>query len=109
LLGMRKRGQVLSSDESIKTWVQLNSCKDEAATSTIDAIKEDQTSVKVEKYSEQCKGATQVVRMSVIGGGHAWPGHPPKHRGFLHKVVTSMEIDATQEIWNFFKASGKAN
>lgn len=109
LLGIRKRGQVLSSDESIKTWVKLNSCKDLPQISNLDEIKDDQTSVKIEKYSEQCKNSTQVVRMSVLGGSHAWPGRVPNHRGLFHKVVTSMEIDATQEIWNFFKANGKSN
>lgn len=109
LLGIRKRGQVLSSDESIKSWVKLNSCKDLAVTSNVDEIKDDQTSVVIEKYVENCKNKTQVLRMSVVGGGHAWPGHLPNHRGLFHKIVTSMEIDATQEIWNFFKANGKAN
>jgi polyhydroxybutyrate depolymerase len=109
LLGIRKRGQVLSSDESIKSWVKINSCKDSAVISDVDEIKDDQTSVKIEKYTEQCKNKTQVVRMNVVGGGHTWPGRLPNHRGFFHKSVTSMEIDATQEIWNFFKLSVKAN
>ena len=109
LLGIRKRGQVLSSDESIKTWVTLYSCKNQPVVSIVDQIKDDKTSVQIEKYAEQCKGLTQVVRMTVVGGSHAWPGRPPNHRGIFHKVITSMEIDATQEIWNFFKQSSKSN
>lgn len=109
LLGIRKRGQVLSSDASIKSWVKLNSCKDLVAILNVDEIKDDSTSVKIERYVEQCKNKTQVVRMSVVGGGHAWPGHLPKHRGLFNKTVTSMEIDATQEIWNFFKVNDKSD
>ena len=109
LLGIRKRGQVLSSDETIKSWVRMNSCKDQAVVSIRDQIKDDKTSVKIEKYADHCKAATKVTRMTVNGGGHAWPGHPPQHRGFFHQVVTSMEIDATQEILDFFKTSSKPN
>ena len=102
LLRIRKRGEVLSSDQTIQSWIANNKCSKAVKNETIDKIKNDETSVQTESY-EDCKSRMIVRRMSVIGGGHTWPGHPPTHRGSFHSAVTSMEIDATEEIWGFFK------
>lgn len=107
LLGIKNRGSVLSSDESIKILLKADGCNDKAVVTKYDRISKDETSVEDASYTEGCRNKTEIRRISVVGGGHAWPGHIPEHRRFLPSVVTSEELDATDEIWKFFVAHPK--
>ena len=48
------------------------------------------------KY-KTCSNGTQVWLYKVIGGGHTWPG------ATINIGVTNKDINASQEIWDFFK------
>jgi polyhydroxybutyrate depolymerase len=51
----------------------------------------------------ECDGETAVVLFTIDGGGHTWPGSVNVPR--LGAVTD--EIDATEQIWQFF--AGQAN
>jgi polyhydroxybutyrate depolymerase len=101
-LGIKDRGRVLSSDETLQKWLKIDGCSDKAQLSTIDKVSTDKTSIEDSRYVENCKNNTEVRRIVVVGGGHAWPGHKPNHRLFAGAMLTSEEIDATEVIWKFF-------
>jgi len=46
-----------------------------------------------------CKATSEIVFYTIEGGGHAWPGGRPTFVG-----KTSRDIDASQVMWEFFKA-----
>jgi polyhydroxybutyrate depolymerase len=52
------------------------------------------------------QGGTEVVLYRIEGGGHTWPGGPQYFPQFLLGRVCR-DIDATQVIWDFFKAHPK--
>jgi polyhydroxybutyrate depolymerase len=52
-----------------------------------------------------CREGAGVALVTIAGGGHAWPGAaPPRRRG---ADVPSREIDASKEIWEFFRRHAK--
>ncbi len=55
----------------------------------------------IEKYVYSC-GEAEVVLYKVIGGGHTWPGG---QQYLAERIIgkTSRDINATEEIWEFFK------
>jgi polyhydroxybutyrate depolymerase len=57
-------------------------------------------SIEYELYSP-CEGGAAVERVTVVGGGHAWPGAIPAWPG---GDVPTQEISATRLIWEFFAA-----
>lgn len=42
-----------------------------------------------------------VVLYTILGGGHSWPGGGRQPRWFLGR--TSDGVDATSEMWEFFR------
>ena len=54
----------------------------------------------VEKYSYlNCADATDLVHYKIVGGGHQWPGTDALLGGI---GVINQDINASEEIWNFF-------
>lgn len=49
-----------------------------------------------------CTDDASVVLYTIRGGGHTWPGGQPLPEWFAGRTSTS--IDATREMWSFFKA-----
>jgi len=99
----QKRGEVLSTEYSVKYWLAWNGCGGEPFLAMINPDTEDNT--EIEKYTYDCRGA-EVILYKIIGGGHTWPG------GFQYlpeNVVgrTSRDINATEVLWNFFKKHRK--
>lgn len=95
----KKRDQVLSTEETLKIWLQRNGCPNLEPESqrTIDKPG-DQTSVTRIQYS--CAQAP-VVLYRIENGGHTWPGggqYLPK------KLIGEVchDIDGATEIWDFF-------
>jgi polyhydroxybutyrate depolymerase len=54
-----------------------------------------------------CTGEASVVVYSIRGGGHSWPGGKPLPVWFVGP--TSRSIDATREMWRFFRAHPARN
>ncbi len=101
-LGSERRGAVVSTEESIQFWMKANQCTNEAAPVELKkTFPDDDTVVTMRTYS----GATQrneVVLYSILNGGHTWPsGWQYLGESFIGK--TSRQINASEEIWGFFK------
>jgi len=100
ILGNDSRGTVLSSDETMKYWLQLGDC---AATPNQQKMdnhnKDDQSSV--EKSTWQCNGTDIAILYKIVGGGHTIP----HTQSLMPKIlgVTNQDINAGAEIWQFFK------
>lgn len=96
------RGKIISMPKTIDLWVQIN--KTHATpkiVNIIDSNKKDNT--RIEKITYGLKGSkSQVVFYKMNGGGHNWPG---AKKGLAKFLVGNLpkDIDATKEIWDFFK------
>jgi polyhydroxybutyrate depolymerase len=94
-------GSVLSTAGSVAFWNDRNSCPTApTATSVIDPIA-DNTSITLARYAG-CAAGGENRFYGVVGGGHTWPS------GGQYQPValigrTSRDIDASQEIWQFFR------
>jgi polyhydroxybutyrate depolymerase len=70
-LGNRKRGEVLSTENTVKYWLAWNNCGGKQFLAMINPDTTDNT--EIEKYSYECCGA-EVFLYKIVGGGHTWPG-----------------------------------
>ena len=97
----RDLGRVLSTDETIALYRQMNSCAGVKESKRLDNDKRDGTIAVVTDY--ECAEAP-LKHIVIEGGGHTWPG---ARSGMIAERVlgrTSNEINATAEIWQFFKS-----
>lgn len=99
----KSRGKVISNDEYIEFWKEKNGCtKQEPTIMLPDKNKKDGTTVSITTYTN-CKTGGALKFYKIIGGGHTWPGG----KQYLRKKIignTSREINACDEIWNFFSS-----
>jgi polyhydroxybutyrate depolymerase len=96
--GTSKCGQffpVASAEDAVKSWAEHDKCNPEPAKQPYSAR------VRTIAYSE-CAGDAAVILFVVEGGGHTWPGSIDVPR----LGVTTHEINATDQIWEFFAAQG---
>lgn len=97
----RDRGEVLSTDDSVRWWVGHDRCAvSPSARALPDTATDDGATVRVEAH-EGCADGSAVVLYRVEGGGHTWPGGAQ----YLPKAVVGTvcrDIDATSEIFDFF-------
>ncbi len=100
LLGS-SRGRVESTDDTVSDWVGIDACPGVRETRDLpDRDPGDRTRVSVDAYGP-CAAGARVVLYRVEGGGHTWPGG----RQYLPARIigrTSRDINASDEIWNFF-------
>jgi len=111
----QNRGKILGARKSVEFWVNNNGCKKTPLVERLgDKDPGDGTVVIKETYAASDKGA-EVVFYIIKGGGHCWPG---KKAGLLYKWLISkngeggsvcMDINAADEIWNFFKTKKSAH
>ena len=97
--------RVLSVEDTVKIWVHFNGCKKSPEVQDIHGLNNG-TLVSVFTYGS-CKNNSQVKLYKIEDGGHVWPGEP----GDLSKSGVgklSRKIDASEEIWEFFKRISKA-
>lgn len=93
---------MLSADETLRYWADHNNCTDAVETVSLpDTDPDDQTRVRVQSHDE-CENDADVAVYIVRGGGHTWPGRPFEASFDLGR--TSMDMDATRVVWEFFKA-----
>jgi polyhydroxybutyrate depolymerase len=85
-------------EDSIQTWVKLNSCDDKAKA---DVLSKDGDDMKVTRatYSNG-KDGSEVVLITITDGGHTWPGMKPP-AGFMGK--SALNISANDLMWEFFQ------
>lgn len=99
----KSRGEIISNDEYIQFWYEKNKCTGQESTVELpDREKEDGTTVSITTYTScATRGALKFYK--IIGGGHTWPGG----KQYLGKKLignTSREINAYEEIWEFFSS-----
>ena len=96
----QQRGEVLSTDETIRIWLAKNRCTPEPKMTALPDLTNDGTRVMKSEYN-QCGAGSKVVLYRIEGGGHTWPGG----RQYLPVRLigrTSRDINACDEIWRFF-------
>lgn len=98
---IRDLGQVLSVDDTIVDFKRINGCAAVKETNTLDNVGRDDTKAVVTDYD--CKKAP-LKHIVIEGGGHTWPGARGRLVTELLLGNTSEEVNATAEIWNFFKS-----
>ena len=98
----RASGEVISAQQTIALWAEANRCAPEPAVEhDRPRAGRDGTRVRRESYS-RCAAATHLL--VVEGGGHGWPGSERAGRRAARILgPTSNQIDASTEIWNFFR------
>ncbi len=94
-------GTVLSHFQSIDKWISLNGCSTIPIVTDVPDLANDGTTIKKRLYTNPVTN-TEVISYVVTGGGHTWP----QGYQYLPEVVigkTSQDMNACEEIWNFFK------
>ncbi len=77
------------------TWARRNGCRPDPVES---AVAPDVTRIEY----PACGGDAAVVLYRIEEGGHSWPGGKPLPEWFVGP--TSNGVDATNEMWRFFRA-----
>lgn len=96
-----KRGEVLSTDETVRLWLKKNECADNPQTRPLpDRDSQDATRVMSHIYN-QCQSGKPVVLYEIQGAGHTWPGGWQYLRE-RRIGKTTRDIFADDEIWSFF-------
>jgi polyhydroxybutyrate depolymerase len=86
---------VRSAEDSARAWAAHDNCK-------LDPARQPYSEhVRTVAYSE-CRDDAAVVLFIVDGGGHTWPGSI----GVPRLGVTTHEVNATDQLWEFFVAQG---
>lgn len=97
----KKRAKVVSTEDYAAFWAKANNCGTKGTWKNLPDSKKDKTTVSKLTYSN-CNNNSNVVLYKVEGGGHTWPG--TKNR--LYELIAgkaTMDINACNEIWSFFK------
>ncbi|NBV45380.1 MAG: polyhydroxybutyrate depolymerase [Planctomycetia bacterium] len=84
--------------ESVRTWVELNGCERLAATETLSPAGSDLTVTRA--THGRGRDGSEVVLVTIEGGGHTWPGQKPPV-GFIGKSVDT--VSANDLMWEFFE------
>ena len=101
--GPFRQGEYLSAEESVGFWVTEDmAVSPPAETNLPDADPNDGTTVFRDIFAPGTEGA-EVDFYGINGGCHTWPGSADTCLEFL-VGRTSQDINATQVIWDFFKA-----
>ena len=90
----------LSAPETAVFWAGRNGC--EKAEPELEYLPD--TGDRVERMHFPCMGGAPVTLYSLSEAGHTWPGHNNVAPKFI-VGGTSMDIDATKVIWEFFRTS----
>jgi polyhydroxybutyrate depolymerase len=90
---------IYSADQTLTYWTSFNDCIQVDTTTLPDLDPTDGCTVEKTTYTD-CSDNSNVVYYKVINGGHTWPGAGPP--GYA-AGKTTQDINASEEIWNFFK------
>ena len=100
-----RRGQVLSTPDTVEFWKRENGCNPNAELKAFpDKDVNDGSTVLARQYSD-CTSGAPVVFMTVLGGGHMPPGAQIGARPALRIMLGSLnqDISAADVSWKFFK------
>jgi polyhydroxybutyrate depolymerase len=89
-----------SVDEVLALWNNWNSCNTTPQVTALPNINLfDLSTVELHDYTPCTQGAVELLK--VLGGGHQWPGTSSLLGGL---GTINRDIDASEEIWDFFSA-----
>jgi polyhydroxybutyrate depolymerase len=97
------RGQVMSAEATARFWRDHNRCSDTAGREVHRPERDanDGTSV-TEQQWPVCANGSEVIQLTVVGGGHTWPG-TLEGPALQRAGRTSREMNASAEIVSFFR------
>ncbi len=95
----RSGTEFYSVEHSIQAWVKANGCPAKPKVVELPDRTEDGCMV-VKKIYGPGKNGAEVVLVEIRGGGHTWPGQPPRIQ-FLG--TTTRDISANDMMWEFFQ------
>jgi polyhydroxybutyrate depolymerase len=84
----------MSTNDSISFWVDQNKCN-----TTPERNVSESGNIIIDTYNEGLDN-TEVVLVTIVDGGHSWPGGK---KGWAGGPEPTLEINATDIIWDFFK------
>jgi polyhydroxybutyrate depolymerase len=96
------RGTSISTDWTVKIWVNNNGCQQSTKIVDIDNTDSDDGCTAKKYTYYKCNDNTEVVLVKITGGGHTWPGAAQ----YLPKILVGnvcKDFKATEMIWGFFK------
>jgi polyhydroxybutyrate depolymerase len=88
-----------SVKHSLDCWIKANECRADPIVKEERPAVEDGTRI-TRKTWEHGKNGAEVVLIEIAGGGHTWAGRKPP---LLYLGKSTKNIDANDEIWEFFK------
>jgi polyhydroxybutyrate depolymerase len=96
-----KGGNFLTVLEVVEFWVRKNECN---STLAVKRLGEDGSAgSQVVKFHYRNDAAdVDVIHLVIEGGGHSWPGATKSRLNKRDAGNANMEINASEEIWNFF-------
>ena len=102
--GGRGRRSVFGADyppveDVVRTWVRANGCREEPVTEELPDRARDGTRVVRRTYGGG-RGGSEVVLVTVHGGGHTWPGRPARSTA-LGRATGN--VSANDLLWDFFR------
>jgi len=95
-------GNFFPVQQIFRTWNNINDCQTVNTFSFPNAPVIDFSSVQAAEVSD-CNNGLKARFYRVQGGGHTWPGSPPVPL-FDFLQPTNQDINASEEIWNFFSS-----
>lgn len=97
----RSRGAIISTSATVDRYRELNGCNETPTVTQLpDTDPDDGTTARMDTYSG-CQNGTEVVLVTIDGGGHTWPGgmqYLPKE--LIGRV--SRDFNASEMIFDFF-------
>lgn len=99
--GRGEGGMVLPLEQTSAFWARANGCGSAGAPEPVTVVAPaDPTRVMRKRYA-QCPASGPVVQLSIVGGGHTWPGGAQYARALVVGLA-SRQIDASESIADFF-------
>lgn len=95
----------LSAEAGAQFWADRAGCTGTPARVELPPVAANDPT-RVIQYTFPCTAPTEVVRYEITGAGHTWPGHNNWYPQFI-VGATSQQIDATAEMWAFFRRHAK--
>lgn len=88
----------ISVPTTLAAWAAANGCAEQPTITTLRPEVEDGTVIELHDFG-QGRQDSEVLLYYIRGGGHTWPGRPPRPH-YLGKSTDN--LDANEVIWEFF-------
>jgi len=103
--GMPRNGLgLMSAANSLLYWTRQNECQTQSGIETLEDVDPNDGTRVILQTATDCANNADVMLYGVYYGGHNYPGHSLG----VDLGTTSLDIDATRVIWDFFAAHPRA-